>query len=97
LENKDWKHGALTLAFREALRRERLFHAKRQTPLPGQADNRGGVTLLEIRDYVVARVAEITDKRQSVVSNQTGGISLDDIVLFARPESATEDSTTPPN
>jgi hypothetical protein len=82
-EKQDWKHGALTLALLECLTGRRLC-AKIKLALP-QEQGTKDVSLKDLDNYVTYRVRELVGGEQAVVSNQTGNIALQDILISRVP------------
>ncbi len=82
LEKSDWGHGALTLSLLEGISGQYLFAPDRSNvALPVHHDDDNVLSLEELRFFVTKRVKELTDGRQSVVTNHTGNIDLDHVPL----------------
>jgi len=81
-ESQEWGHGALTLAFLEAIAGRHLFTGRSATRLPESA---GDLSINDLVHYVKNRVAELAP-RQPVVANQTGNIADQGIFLAKRSE-----------
>jgi hypothetical protein len=82
-EKQDWQHGALTLAFLEGITGQRLY-ARKGKPLP-QEQGQKEVTLQDLDTYVTYRVQELVGSGQAVVTNHTGNIALQDILISKAP------------
>jgi hypothetical protein len=82
-EKQAWQHGALTLALLESITGKRLY-GNQGEPLP-QEKGRKEVTLQDLDGYVTYRVKELVGGGQAVVTNHTGNIALQDILISEAP------------
>jgi hypothetical protein len=86
------KHGALTFALLEGLEGQLIFRDPRTDDSAKFLPPDAVVDLQSLSNYAVARVKKLTDiltnHPQSVVVMPSAGISLGDIPLLVRPESA---------
>ena len=80
LENAEWGHGVLTLAFLEGMNGRRIYAKKTRTPLP-IANRAGEITLKDLDYYVTKRVHELAGGAQAIVTNHTGDVALDRIPI----------------
>jgi hypothetical protein len=85
LEKQVWDHGALTLALLEGITGQRLYGGSKGEALP-QEQGRKEVSLKDLDSYVTYRVQELVGGGQAVVTNHTGNIALQDILISKQPD-----------
>lgn|GEM_PF-1004806 len=76
-ESSSWKHGALTLAFLEAIRGRHLYERKALTELPSDSI----MTLSDLDYYVTKRVNELVGGSQRVKTANLDDLSLRSITI----------------
>lgn len=80
-EDKEWGHGALTLALLEGLSGKHLYKGKVETPLPKGSGPSQIITLQDLDYYMTKRVQELAGDNQAMVTNQTGNIPLSRVFI----------------
>lgn len=78
-ESADYRHGALTLAFCEAIGGKRLWDGMKSTKLPNAEGGR--VSWQQVADYAEARVEELSKNGQRVDTQKTPGVNLKEMLL----------------